>query len=146
MSFLNWTYGFKTHELREEFIKTYYGEGPAEHLINLLNTIKLGFKMGRGQKKGTILKKDTKAQSTGRGRAQRQVPCPKGYERHHIDGNELNNEPSNIMIVTRKEHMILDGRMKNLDFNKGRPVDSEWLSKMKAAAEKRTRDFHGRFS
>jgi FkbM family methyltransferase len=31
MSYLNWTYGFKTHELREEFIKTYYGEGPAEH-------------------------------------------------------------------------------------------------------------------
>jgi FkbM family methyltransferase len=31
MSYLNWTYGFKTHELREEFIKTYYCEGPAEH-------------------------------------------------------------------------------------------------------------------
>ena len=31
MSYLNWTYGFRTHELREEFIKTYYGEGPAEH-------------------------------------------------------------------------------------------------------------------
>ena len=31
MTFLNWTYGYKTHELREEFIKTYYGEGPAEH-------------------------------------------------------------------------------------------------------------------
>jgi FkbM family methyltransferase len=31
MSYLNWTYGFRTHELREEFIKTYYSEGPAEH-------------------------------------------------------------------------------------------------------------------
>jgi FkbM family methyltransferase len=27
----DWKYGFATHELREEFIKRYYGEGPAEH-------------------------------------------------------------------------------------------------------------------
>jgi FkbM family methyltransferase len=27
----DWKYGFQTHELREEFIKRYYGEGPAEH-------------------------------------------------------------------------------------------------------------------
>jgi len=26
-----WKYGFSTHELRESFIITYYGEGPAEH-------------------------------------------------------------------------------------------------------------------
>jgi len=27
----DWQFGFQTHELREEFIKRYYGEGPAEH-------------------------------------------------------------------------------------------------------------------
>jgi FkbM family methyltransferase len=31
MTFWNWSYGFATHELREEFIKRFYGEGPAEH-------------------------------------------------------------------------------------------------------------------
>jgi hypothetical protein len=39
-------------------------------------------------------------------------PCPKGKERHHIDGNPLNNSPENILLVTRKEHMMADGRKK----------------------------------
>lgn len=54
---------------------------------------------------------DKASQKAGQVRAERNIPCPKGFERHHIDGNELNNNPSNILIVTRKQHMIIDGRM-----------------------------------
>jgi hypothetical protein len=53
---------------------------------------------------------NVKLKRSGNLRASRHIPCPKGYERHHIDGNPLNNDLSNIAIVTRKEHMILDGR------------------------------------
>ena len=63
----------------------------------------------------------------GRHRAQKLFPCPKGYERHHIDGNPLNNDPSNIQIVAPKEHLIIDGRIKNLELGR------------------KTRDLHGRF-
>ena len=35
-------------------------------------------------------------------------------ERHHKDGNDLNNNPENIMFVCRRHHMLTDGRMKNL--------------------------------
>ena len=56
---------------------------------------------------------------SGRAQAERKFPCPKGYERHHIDGNPLNNDPSNIQITKRKDHMIVDGRIdKTLERNK----------------------------
>ena len=49
------------------------------------------------------------------------IPVPEGYERHHIDGNPHNNDPSNIAIVTRKEHMFLDKRLdKILKLNQAR--------------------------
>ncbi len=35
-------------------------------------------------------------------------------DRHHIDGNSLNNEPSNVMILCRHHHMKIDGRLKQL--------------------------------
>jgi hypothetical protein len=47
---------------------------------------------------------------TGRERARKIFPCPKGKQRHHIDGNTLNNSPDNILIVTPKEHIALDNR------------------------------------
>lgn len=47
----------------------------------------------------------------GRDRARKLFKCPKGLERHHIDGNPLNNAPDNIAFVTRKQHMTLDGRL-----------------------------------
>ena len=47
----------------------------------------------------------------GRYRARQLIKVPKGFERHHKDGNPLNNDPENIMIVTRSEHMKLDGRI-----------------------------------
>jgi hypothetical protein len=51
---------------------------------------------------------------TGHQRAKRLFGNRKGLEKHHIDGNPLNNNPSNILWVTRKEHMELDGRLSNL--------------------------------
>lgn len=51
---------------------------------------------------------------TGHLRAERWFPKIEGKEKHHIDGNPLNNELSNILYVTRKEHMIFDGRLKKL--------------------------------
>jgi hypothetical protein len=46
-----------------------------------------------------------------RKRAERLYPCPKEKERHHKDGNPYNNSPENIELLTRKEHMIKDGRL-----------------------------------
>jgi hypothetical protein len=35
-------------------------------------------------------------------------------ERHHVDENTANNEPSNIAIICRRCHMRTDGRLKRL--------------------------------
>jgi len=61
---------------------------------------------------------------SGRSRAERQYvqaqPCEhcgasnKRIDRHHKDGNTLNNDPSNIMFLCRRCHMIEDGRMEKL--------------------------------
>ena len=62
-------------------------------------------------------------------------PIPKGYEIHHIDGNTMNNDITNLMMVTIKEHKeihannISEERMdylrKNLDKN-ARPKAIKW--------------------
>lgn len=75
-----------------------------------------------GQKQGfaennSNWKADTDKQQTGRMRAERWYPiqpceiCGERGERHHIDGNALNNEPSNITFRCRKHHMEEDGRL-----------------------------------
>ena len=62
-------------------------------------------------------KGDKASVKAGRSRALRLFPpqpcsvCGKARaERHHLDGNTLNNEPGNIMFVCRKCHMAKDGR------------------------------------
>jgi hypothetical protein len=35
------------------------------------------------------------------------------HDRHHVDGNPLNNEPSNIAILCRRCHMRRDGRLRS---------------------------------
>lgn len=44
-------------------------------------------------------------------RARRWFPKVEGKEIHHIDGNPLNNDPSNIFYAERRQHMELDGRL-----------------------------------
>ena len=58
-------------------------------------------------------------EKTGRSRAERMypecLPCvvcgSQRSERHHDDGNTLNNEPGNIKWLCRKCHMKRDGRL-----------------------------------
>lgn len=58
----------------------------------------------------------------GRRRAQKLFPvigkcakCPsKAKDRHHIDGDTSNNDPSNIEFVCRRCHMAEDGRLERL--------------------------------
>ncbi len=73
-------------------------------------------------------KGDKASDHAGRCRASRRFPAPKGYERHHLDGNPRNNHPTNVLIVTRKEHMIEDGRMeKMLKYNSSLKENIEGL-------------------
>jgi len=51
---------------------------------------------------------------SARGRARRKFKAPQGTERHHVDGNPRNNDPNNVVFLTRRQHMIVDGRLKNL--------------------------------
>ncbi len=63
-------------------------------------------------------KGDNAKPDTGRARAEKYfslkacVKCTKeeSVERHHIDGNPLNNNPSNVILFCRNCHMIYDGR------------------------------------
>lgn len=62
-------------------------------------------------------------------------PIPKGYEIHHIDGNTMNNDITNLMMVTIQEHKEIhsnnmseeriDYLRKNLNEN-ARPKAIEW--------------------
>lgn len=91
----------------------------------------MGQKKGYKQTKEHILKRirtgenhpnwkgDLITEKSGRSRAIRYFPVigdcslcgsPRS-ERHHIDGNTINNSPSNILIICRKCHMKEDGRL-----------------------------------
>lgn len=58
--------------------------------------------------------------ATGRDRARRWYPrqtclvCGVPAERHHIDGNTLNNDPSNIAHLCRAHHQEMDGRRERM--------------------------------
>ena len=60
---------------------------------------------------------NVKTINAGRTRAERWyklkpcVRCGEKAERHHKDGNTLNNKPENINFLCRKCHMKSDGRM-----------------------------------
>src|SRR5258708_7044519 len=63
-------------------------------------------------------KKDSTNPQTGRNMAWRMFklePCEvcksKKSERHHIDGNPLNNVRNNIMFLCRKHHIAIEGRV-----------------------------------
>ena len=78
---------------------------------------------GRREDKAPNWKGKNVSAKVSRQRARRKYKPPKGIDIHHIDGNPLNNEPSNLKMVTRKKHFGIDRR---------------W--------EKRARDNWGRFT
>lgn len=80
---------------------------------------------------------DNACVKTGRTRALRKYsarPCSvcgsEKAERHHIDGNTLNNEAENIVFVCRKCHMTKDGRIEQAreqaTRNQPMAVDARW--------------------
>lgn len=64
--------------------------------------------------KNPMWKGDNANPNSGRERARRIMGFPQGLDVHHVDGNPLNNDPPNLNPVTRKRHMITDGRLDNL--------------------------------
>ena len=99
-----------------------YGRKHSEKTTKLLSEQKKG-------DRNPIWKGDKASQGAGQSRARSIYHPPEGYEIHHIDGNDLNNDPQNIKFITRKEHMILDERMKFLikrnKQGKGRKASAE---------------------
>jgi len=82
----------------------------------------------------------------GRVRARKIYECPKGKEIHHIDGNPLNNDSSNIMFVSRKEHEYIDGRMEKLHkSNVGKHHSEATKQQISHNARNRIRDIKGKF-
>jgi uncharacterized protein YlaI len=68
-------------------------------------------------------KGDSATDKSGRTRALRKFSAPDKcgrclkigrVDRHHVDGNTLNNEPSNIEFLCRKCHMTVDGRINRM--------------------------------
>lgn len=89
---------------------------------------------------------------TGRARARRKFKlgscawpgCDEpAHDRHHKDGNTLNNDPSNVAGLCQRHHMEGDGRLrithtpearaKMSAVNKGRPLSLEHRAKISAA-------------
>lgn len=50
-------------------------------------------------------------------------------ERHHKDGDPINNSPENILILCRKCHMITDGRIEKLKLKANNMLGRKWRRK-----------------
>ena len=68
---------------------------------------------GISGERNAMWKGDKATKHAGNVRAQRKVTCPKGLERHHADGNPLNNSPDNILLVTHRQHSLLHKNKKD---------------------------------
>ena len=86
--------------------------------------------------KNPMWKGDEAEEAAIRHRLRRSMPVPKGSDRHHIDGNGRNSDPSNILVLTRRDHMIEDGRMEALikrnKLGRGKKHSPETIEKMRA--------------
>lgn len=107
----------------------------------------------RGKNNGNW-KGDEAKPEAGRLRAERMYECPKGMQRHHKDGNPLNNTPENIAFVSAKQHVKIDGRTDKLHQSNignkywlGKHHSKEARAKMSAFAKTRQRERlkNGRF-
>ncbi len=77
-------------------------------------------KAGKLGDKNPNWKGDNITRGTGNWRAQSLHPGPKPCvrcgakgERHHVDGNPVNNAPENIAWLCRHHHMEVDGRLRS---------------------------------
>lgn len=151
-TFQAWFYkGCKTWSARtaEENHRSYSREKSDEE-IEKARISKLGMK-------NPMWKGDEATEESIRQRLHRSMPVPKGYERHHIDGNVKNSDPGNILILTRREHMIEDGRMealikrnKSLEYRKTKSESMmgkkhyRWQGDKASANAKRVREYRAR--
>lgn len=79
------------------------------------------YRLSKLGEKNPNWKGENACSQSGRLRAENWFPNPKPCEicnsqkseRHHKDGNTLNNDPGNIQWLCRKHHMVEDGRMEN---------------------------------
>ena len=112
----------------EENYKSYSRKIP-EETIEKMRISKLG-------SKNPMWKGDEAKEHSVRNRLRRRIPAPKGSDRHHIDGNGRNSDPNNILVQTRREHMIDDGRIEALvkrnKMWRGRKHSPETIEKMRA--------------
>lgn len=88
-------------------------------LLRLTSTKHRGI-VKRSGTQNTVWKGDVACNSSKRERCQRRFKLGKcercgkrGTDRHHKDGNPGNNNPRNVMVVCRRCHMIIDGRLES---------------------------------
>ena len=73
----------------------------------------------QGEKNG-MWKGDKASITSARERARRILSnTPEGTEIHHMDGNPYNNNLENLCVISRKNHMLLDGKMPKFIAAKG---------------------------
>lgn len=105
---LNPNYGkTMSDEQKKKTSKSLTGKKHTKEAKQRMSLSKIGVKNPRW-------KGDNTSQEAGRKRARRRYKAPEGKQIHHIDGNALNNDPSNIQFVTPKEHVHIDGRIEDL--------------------------------
>jgi len=128
--YARWKANIFTEETRKNMSIAHTGILHTEEAKEKIRVAKIG-------EKNPMWKGDNVGKDEGRKRARQRYKTPENKEIHHIDGNPLNNDPSNIMIVTRREHMEEDGRLDNLiKRNKGE-YSEETRRKMSEAAKGR---------
>ena len=88
-----------------------------KHVGEINRKLNLGKRQSREtieKRRKSLMKGEIPHPDVGRKHARQMYSVPRGKEIHHIDGDTNNNESSNIMFVTRGEHMVIDGRLDKL--------------------------------
>lgn len=70
----------------------------------------------------------------------RGAKIPKGHILRFIDGDKLNLDPSNLLLVSRAEHCVMNRWIKINDMPKDGLITVHLLAKIKIAASKRNKE------